>query len=375
MKDPRIELLARNLVHYSLGIKPGEVLYLEIKGRDVFPLAREVISETTKAGGIPMLFYTGAENMKRFVGEASTVQVESFTQIHLDLMKKSQCYLGIRGDDNSFDMSDVPRDKMKFWNSHFGAKVHMEQRVKHTRWCVMRYPNNAMATMAEQPQEAFEKFYFDVCTLDYAKLSRAMDSLTAMMQRTDRVRLKGPGTDISFSIKGIPAIKCDGKVNIPDGEVFTAPVKTSVNGCIQFNTPTMYNGTLFRNIRLEFVEGKIVKATCEGDQKKLDDIFNTDEGARYTGEFAIGVNPHIHSALKDILFDEKIWGSIHLTPGACYDEASNGNKSAVHWDLVMIQTPEYGGGEMYFDDVLVRKDGEFVHPDLKPLTRAALVGA
>jgi aminopeptidase len=223
-----------------------------------------------------------------------------------------------------------------------------------------------MAQLANTSTEAFEDFYFDVCNLDYAKMSEAMDPLVDLMNKTDVVQIKGPGTDLTFSIKDIPAIKCAGNYNIPDGEVFTAPVKDSVNGTITYNTPSPYQGYTFENVKLTFKDGKIVEATAN-DTDRINRIFDTDEGARYIGEFAIGVNPYILHPMQDILFDEKIDGSFHFTPGQCYDEAANGNKSAIHWDMVNIQRPDYGGGEMYFDGVLIRKDGRFVIPELDGL--------
>jgi aminopeptidase len=238
---------------------------------------------------------------------------------------------------------------------------------------VLRWPTPSMAQMAEMSTSAFEDFYFNVCTLDYARMAKAMTPLVELMQKTDRVRLRGPrDTDLQFSIKGIPAIPCDGRVNIPDGEVFTAPVKLSVNGVIHFNCPTIYRGVTHNDIRLVFREGKIVEATSTSTDK-LNEVLDADAGARYVGEFAIGFNPHCTKPMKDILFDEKIAGSIHFTPGACYDEASNGNKSDIHWDMVMRQTPESGGGEIYFDDRLVRKDGRFVVPELLGLNPENLV--
>jgi aminopeptidase len=223
-----------------------------------------------------------------------------------------------------------------------------------------------MAQMANMSNEQFEDFYFSVCNLDYSKMSKAMDPLAELMNKTDNVKIKGIGTDLSFSIKGLPAIKCDGEFNIPDGEVYSAPVKDSVNGYITYNTPSEYQGYTYENIRLEFKQGKIIRATAN-DAKRINKVFDTDEGARYVGEFAIGVNPYITKPMKDTLFDEKIMGSFHFTPGSCYDECSNGNESAIHWDLVSIQTPEYGGGEIWFDDVLVRKNGKFVLPGLEVL--------
>ena len=220
-----------------------------------------------------------------------------------------------------------------------------------------------MAQLANTSLEAFEDFYFDVCTLDYSKMDRAMDALATLMERTDKVHIKGPGTDLTFSIKDIPAIKCAGECNIPDGEVYTAPVKDSMNGIISYNTPSEEQGFTYENIVFEIENGKIVKATSN-DNDRINHLLDTDEGARYFGEFAIGVNPYILEPMKDTLFDEKICGSFHLTPGASYEDAPNGNKSAVHWDLVMIQRAEYGGGEIYFDDVLIRKDGIFTLPEL-----------
>jgi len=221
--------------------------------------------------------------------------------------------------------------------------------------------------MAEMSTEAFEDFFFNVCTLDYAKMSRAMQPLKELMQRTDKVRLKGPrDTDLAFSIKGIAAIACDGKLNIPDGEVFTAPVRDSVNGVIRFNAPTIYRGTTHNDVRLVFQNGKIVEAASTASEK-LNEVLDADEGGRYVGEFAIGVNPYCTRPMKDILFDEKIGGSIHFTPGNAYEEADNGNRSSIHWDMVLLQSPDAGGGEMWFDDRLVRKNGRFVLPELQPL--------
>ena len=201
-----------------------------------------------------------------------------------------------------------------------------------------------------------------MCTLDYDKMAAAEQPLKERMERTDRVRIVGPNdTDLTFSIKGIPAIPCIGDRNIPDGECFTAPVKDSVNGVLHYNAGTIYNGKAFDDVRLVFKNGRIIEATGS-DTKADNEIFDTDEGARYVGEFSLGFNPYIKRAMRDILFDEKICGSIHFTPGQAYDEADNGNRSKIHWDMVLIQTEEFGGGEIWFDDELIRRDGKFV-PD------------
>jgi aminopeptidase len=365
MKDKRNEILAKQLLEYSVEIKPGETLYLEIKGRDTLELGKCVIRTATRMGAVVFWYYSDDSLLRHWIMNADDEQLKKQADLHLNLMKRSDCYISLRGSDNPFDLADIEQGTIDRFNTLFYKPVHLEERVKRTRWVVLRFPNNAMAQLAETSQEAFEKFYYDVCCADYAKMSLAQDKLYALVEATDKVQLKSPGTDLTFSIKGIPVMKCDGKRNIPDGEVYTAPVRDSVNGTITYNTPSLYQGTVYNNISLTFEKGKIVKATCDGNDEILNKIFDTDEGARYIGEFAIGVNPFILKPMKDTLFDEKIAGSFHLTPGQCYDEASNGNDSSIHWDLVLIQRPDYGGGEMWFDGKLVRKDGVFTDASLE----------
>lgn len=366
MKDRRIQILAKNLIEYSTELQKGEYIYIEIKGVDTLALGKECIRQATLAGGIPFWFYNDESLLRQMLKNADEKQFAGMADYHLALMKKSAAYLGIRGSENPFDLADIPPEQMKKYNAIFYRPVHLEQRVRFTKWCVMRYPNNAMSQLAQMPQELFEDFYFDVCNVNYARMSKAMDPLKELMEKTDRVRIVGPqDTDISFSIKGIPIVKCDGHRNIPDGELYTAPVRESINGIIHYNSPSLHDGTLYEDIRLEFKDGKIIRATCRSNEDKLNKVLDTDANARYVGEFAIGLNPMITKPMKDTLFDEKIGGSIHLTPGCCYDEAPNGNKSDIHWDLVLIQTDEYGGGEIYFDNKLVRKNGKFVDSRLE----------
>jgi aminopeptidase len=365
MKDKRNEVLARQLLDYSVKIQRGEILYVEIKGRETLELGKQIIRLATERSATPFWFYNDESLLRQFVKSAGDAQFQAQRDLHLHLMQKADAYIGLRGSDNPFDMADLPQSQIDMQNKIFYKPVHLEERVKRTKWVVLRYPNNAMAQLAETSQETFEDFYFDVCCADYARMSKAQDRLFALMDKTDKVHITGPGTDLRLSIKGIPNVKCDGRRNIPDGEVYTAPVRDSINGTITYNCPSLYQGALYKNISFTFEHGKIIKATCEGDDTKLNKILDTDEGSRYIGEFAIGVNPFILHPMRDTLFDEKIAGSFHLTPGQCYDEAPNGNQSSVHWDLVLIQRPDYGGGEIYFDDVLIRKDGKFVDQQLE----------
>lgn len=275
-------------------------------------------------------------------------------------------YIGIRGGENSNENSDVPSENLQIESEFYSHPVHHEIRVKKTKWVILRYPNQGMAAQAGMSTDAFEDFYFNVCNLDYSKMDRAMDALKARLDKADKVRIVAPNTDISFSIKGIGSKKCSGDHNIPDGEIYTAPVKDSVNGVITYNAPSVQNGFKYENVSLTFKDGKIISATGNAPDK-INAIFDTDEGARYVGEFAFGINPYVVKPMGDILFDEKISGSIHFTPGACYDDCYNGNVSAVHWDLVLIQTEEYGGGEIYLDGELIRKNGRFLPEDLQCL--------
>ena len=365
MLDSRLEKLAEVLVNYSTKVQPGENVLIEVIGIDS-PLTKAIVNRVHKAGGHPYVNIRNPQITRELLMSATEEQMRTWAEFDGMQMEKMQCYIGIRGGHNIYELSDVPDEKMKLYNQIYGHHVHSSIRVKRTKWVVLRYPNPSMAQLASMSTESFEKLYFDVCTMDYARMSKSMDALVQLMNNTDQVRLVGPGTDLTFSIKGIPAIKCDGELNIPDGEVFTAPVRDSVNGVISYNAPSPYNGFVFENIKLTFKDGKIIEATAN-DSQRIQKIFDTDEGARYVGEFAIGLNPFIQSPMKDILFDEKIDGSLHFTPGQCYDEAPNGNESAIHWDLVLIQRPEYGGGEIYFDGTLIRKDGRFVLPELQSL--------
>lgn len=368
MRDQRITKLANILVNHSCCVKKGENVFIDVFGDDR-NLAREIIREVYEAGGYPHVQLNDPTITRALLMGTHEEHMTQMTNVHLATMNSMDCYIGIRGTNNINEYSDVPAENMSLYMRLFNHQVHSETRVNKTRWVVLRYPNESMAQLAGMSTEAFEDFYFDVCNVDYDKMDAAMDPLKKRMEETDLVEIKGQGTDLRFSIKNIPVIKCSGQANIPDGEVFTAPVKNSVNGYITFTAPTIYNGTVFENVYLEFENGKIVKASANSDANtaKLNEILDTDEGARYIGEFSLGVNPSILHPMKDILFDEKISGSFHFTPGQAYEEADNTNRSAIHWDMVCIQRPEYGGGEIYFDGKLIRKDGLFVVEDLKVL--------
>jgi aminopeptidase len=373
MKDPRIQQLARNLVEYSTEVKKGDRVLIE--AIDLPPEFVEcLVEETARRGGLPTVWLRNNRILRSLYRVGTDEQMKLIGECERYQMERTDVYIGARGVTNMGELSDVSPEHLERYQKLWFGPVHMEVRVPKTRWVVMRWPTSAMAQAAGKSTEAFEDFYFDVCCFDYGKMSKAMDPLKELLDRTDRVHIKGPGeTDLRFSIKGMNSIKCDGKMNIPDGEVYTAPVKDSIEGVIAYNTPSLYQGTEFKDIRFVFREGRIVEATCN-EPERINGILDTDEGARSVGEFAIGVNPYITDAMKDTLFDEKIRGSFHFTPGNSYEDCDNGNHSAIHWDLVAIQTPDFGGGEIWFDDVLIRKDGLFVLPELLPLNPDSLIG-
>src|SRR3569833_1706606 len=368
MTDPRYTKLAKLLVEYSTELKKGDRILLDMIDAPAAPPPappRAARARGAAPPAAPRHTRVGRE-MLRGIDEK---HAESMRDLELFRMKKMQAYIAIRCSENASENADVPSDRMSMYSRVI--RPVLNYRVNKTRWCVLRWPTPSMAQAAGMSTEAFENLYFDVCTMDYKKMSRAMVPLERRMARADHVHLKAPGTDLTFSIKGIGAKMCKGDRNIPDGEVFSCPVKDSVNGTIHFNTPTLYSGTKFENVRLEFKDGIFVNATSN-NTKRLNEILDTDAVARYVGEFSLGFNPYILSPMCDILFDEKIAGSLHFTPGQAYEECDNGNRSAVHWDMVLIQRPEWGGGEIWFAGELIRKDGVFLPKDLKPLNPANL---
>lgn len=370
MIDPRMKKLANLLVGYSTTVQRGENVLIDAHG---IPdeMTCVLIERVKEAGGNAFVNTYNARTRRSLMMNASKEALNLMGKHDLDFMKNMQAYIALRGGSNSCEMSDIGDEQQKLVKNAF--KEVLDYRVNETKWVVLRWPSPSMAQLAGMSTEKFEDFYFDVCTLDYEKMSRAEQPLVKRMTKAKTIRIVGPlDTDISFSVEGIGAVPCKGDRNIPDGEVYTAPVKNSVNGIIHYNVGTIYNGKNFDDIRLVFKNGKIIEATGS-DTKALNEILDTDEGARYIGEFSLGFNPHIKTAMRDILFDEKIDGSFHFTPGQAYEDADNTNHSKIHWDLVAIQRPEFGGGEIYFDDELIRKDGRFVPEDLHCLNPENLI--
>jgi len=368
--DPRLNQLAALLTSFSTKLEKGERVLIE-----AFDVPEAMVVALIRAararGALPFVLAHQSRITRELMVGATKAQYEPHAKTELARMKEMDAYIALRGSGNIFETSDVPSDRVRLVSQLM--KPVLDWRVNHTKWVVLRWPTSAMAQQAGMSTEAFEDFYFRVCTLDYSRMVPGMRALGDLMRRTDRVHIKGPGTDLRFSIKGIGAVACGGEKNIPDGEVYSCPVRDSVEGVLQYNAPTVYLGTSFDQIRLIFKKGRIVEATAN-NTKRLNEILDSDQGARYIGEFALGFNPHVLQPMRDILFDEKIAGSFHFTPGQAYEDCDNGNRSQVHWDMVCIQRPEYGGGEIWFDGKLVRKDGLFLPKALQKLNPEYLLG-
>jgi len=361
----KIKKLSQKIVEHSLKINDKDKVLITYQSPNCNDLVIELVKDISQKGAIchvklvdptvnKELLMTTDEKRASLLGEYTKFEVEHFTS-----------FISIKYSTNDFEDNEVQNSIRNMIGKE--TRKYDDIRINKRKWVLLNYPSMLDAHKAKMSMEKFREFSLDAMTANYDELEKRIEPLKKLMEKTDRVRIVGPNTDITFSIKDIPVVPCCGESNLPDGEIFTAPVKDSVNGVITYNTPSPYQGEIFNNVSLTFENGKIIDATCQGNEEKLAEIFNTDEGSKYVGEFSLGLNSNILDPMGDILYDEKIIGSIHFTPGQAYEDADNGNKSRIHWDLVLIQRPEYGGGEIYFDDVLIRKDGVFVIDELKQL--------
>ena len=366
MHDSRIDKLANLLLDHSCSLKPGEHILIEAFDLPEPNLVTALVEGAAERGAVPLVSWKNNAILRSLYRTATEASMKAAAEFEGARMKSVQAYIGIRGAYNSSQFADVPHERMDLFQQHWWKQVHGAIRVPDTKWVVLRYPTDSFAQAANMSTSSFEDFFFDVCTADYVAMGKAQEPLVARMEAADRVRIKAPGTELEFSIKDIPVIPCNGERNIPDGEVFTAPVRDSINGVIRFNTQSRYQGTVFSDIEFEFKDGKIIRAESS-DTERINSILDSDDGARYCGEWSLGTNNRVRHPMLDTLFDEKIGGSFHLTPGQAYDEADNGNDSRIHWDLVLIQREDYGGGEIWFDDELIRMNGHFLPADLKQL--------
>ena len=361
----RIKKLSEIIINHSIKVKNNDKVLITYMANEAEYFVKCLVKDILKNNGIPTIKYINPELEDLIKNKLNDNVIENRKNILKFEVEEYDSFIQIHS--NLSDYYDKNVDSKLNNKLKESLKPYKDILVNQKHWVLLNYPSLVDAYKAHMTYDEIFNFSLDVMTVDYQKMYNDLIPLKQLMEKTDKVRIVAPNTDISFSIKGLPAIICAGESNIPDGEVFTAPVKDSVNGTITYNTPSPYNGYVFHNVSLTFKDGKIIECHADEYEDKLEEIFNTDEGSRYVGEFSFGVNPKIKEPMGDILYDEKICGSIHFTPGSAYDECNNGNKSNIHWDMVLIQREDYGGGEIYLDDVLVRKNGKFVLSSLKNL--------
>ncbi len=364
MNTEKLNALAKTIVNYSLHLEENSKVLVTFT-KEATPLVEELITESEKVKAIMVLNLYDPKLNSRLDRQNTTARIDQIRKIKEFEVENYDAFIAINYTYNDYETNKTPKEmRIKLGEA---TRKSQDVKINEREWVLLNYPSPVDAYKAKMSTTDFNEFALDVMTVDYQKMSKDIKPLKELMEKTDKVRIISPGTDLTFSIKGLPAIPCTGEKNIPDGELYTAPVKDSVNGTITYNTPSPYQGNIYNHVSLTFENGKIVKATCDEDNEKLNEIFDTDEGARYVGEFSLGFNPKILYPMGDILYDEKILGSLHFTPGTCYADCDNGNNSSVHWDMVLIQREDFGGGEIYFDDVLIRKDGKFILDNLKQL--------
>lgn len=361
----KLKELASLIVNYSIRVEKDERVLITTQSLETREFVSYLIEEIYKNGGVPCLKINDPILGARLAEKNNEGRIELLKKIQENEVELFDSFINIRYATNDYENKNVSGEMSKKLSQ--ALLPSSDVKVNQRKWVLLNYPSLLDSYKAKMTSTEFMEFALKVMTVNYKSMSELIKPLKKLMDKTDKVRIVSPGTDITFSIKGMGSIPCVGEMNIPDGELYSAPVKNSVNGTITYNTPSPYQGRVYNHVSLEFKDGKIINATCDDDNEKLNEIFNTDEGARYVGEFSLGFNPEILYPMGDILYDEKILGSIHFTPGQAYKDCYNGNDSGIHWDMVLIQRKDYGGGEIYFDDVLIRKDGMFVLEELKPL--------
>lgn len=356
MVDPRLKKQAEILVDYSLKFKKGEnvAILAEFQAR---PLVLELYKLLIKRGaGEVKVHFSDYEFTEAYFKNASKKQIDHFPQLEYDEMKKMDCYIRIGSPSNTRGLTGV--DASKIMARQKVVRPILNYRIDKTRWLVTKYPTNAQAQEAGMSLSEYSDFVLSaIVDVDWPKLHKQQEKLKRLVDKTEKVRLVGEKTDLSMSIKGRTAINSSGTYNMPSGEVFTSSVEDSAEGVITYTYPALYMGREFHDVRLEFKKGKVVRATSDKGEKDLNKILDTDMGARFIGELGLGNNYKIQKFTKDILYDEKIGGSIHIALGRGYKDTLSKNESAIHWDMIKDLRK---GGEIYFDDKLVQKNGKWL---------------
>lgn len=357
-----IRRLARTVIRHSLQVTPGQRVLIDVVGQ-ADELVEALLEEANQAGAEAYLQQVPISQLKQLIVNGSKEQMSRWAETCSASMRGMDAYIGIRSEENVYELQDLPNPQFEHYVKHYAQPKQMAM-AQLPRWVLLRNPTSALAQQARMSDTAFWDIYDRACNLDYRAWASCVQPLAELLEQTEQVRIVGPGeTDLHFSIKGMPAVVCDGRYNLPDGEIFTAPLVESVEGSITFNVPTAYMGHTYDEVYMEFRRGRVVRVSGP-QQEQLERLLRQDNGAACVGEFGIGLNPHLTRPMNNLLFDEKMQGSVHLALGQAYPMADNGNQSSLHLDFVLCQTEAFGGGELYFDGKLVRRNGRLIVPEL-----------
>jgi aminopeptidase len=365
MADPRTEAVARILVDYSVDVQPGQFVGIEGTPEGA-PLVLAVYQRVLERGGHPLIRLSLDEASEIFYKVASNEQLDYVPQVLHNLIEDMDARIGIWTEINTKALTNVdPAKQARAAAARRPLSERFLERAakKELKWSGTVYPTHAFAQDAEMSLSEFEDFVYGAALVHEADpisawkaVSKEQQKLIDWLQDKDQVRLLGPDTDLTLSIKGRSWVNCDGHENFPDGEIFTGPIENSVNGQVRFSYPACEGGREVEDVRLWFENGKVVKATAAKNEEFLTTMLDTDEGARFLGEFAFGTNQGVQRFTKNILFDEKIGGTVHMALGTGYPETGSQNRSAIHWDMICDLRQ---GGEVWVDGVLFAKDGKF----------------
>jgi aminopeptidase len=366
MADPRVETLARILVDYSVEVRPNHLVWIT-GGSAGAPLILAVYQKVLERGAHPFLEVEPEETEELFYAYASDAQLDYMPPFTMEIVEQIDANIGIWTDVNTRQLTNTAPAKQarrSVARRPFSDRFLERATKKELRWVGTLYPSQAYAQDAEMSLREFEDFVYGACLVHepdpikaWKKISKEQQRIVDWLNKARKIHVLGPDTDLKLEVKGRTWINCDGHENFPDGEIFTGPIEDSVNGHIRYSFPACAYGREVEDVRLQFKDGKVVKATAAKNEQFLLKMLKSDKGARYVGEFALGTNYGIQRFTKNILFDEKIGGTIHLALGKGFPESGSKNKSAIHWDMVCDLRK---GGEVHVDGTLFLKDGKIL---------------
>ncbi len=353
--DKRWYELADILVNYSTEVKPGERVMISMRETHTLPLVKAIYAACIKVGAFPQVQFLSDYLDHALMRDGSTEQVEQVPEIEAYGMAWADVYFGVRGTHNIYEFADIPPNVLARYRSAMGTISSL--RWEKTRWVIVTVPNEDFAQQAETDVETITDLFFNACLLDWSAATKHWQNLADHLNKGSEIRLVAKNTDLRFSFTGRTWMVGDGQFNMPDGEIFTAPVEDSVNGFISFEFPGVLGGRLVHDMRLEWEQGTLVHASAGKNEDFLKRILETDDGASRIGEFAFGTNDGIDRFCKNIFYDEKINGTVHLALGRAYPVCGGTNQSSIHWDIIKDTRQE---GIVYLDGVKVFENGKFL---------------